>query len=57
VTIGKANVNPGRRITMSPGSLPKYRDTRGQKIPVASNRTPMAIRNVRKVDCGEAPIL
>jgi hypothetical protein len=53
VTIGKTNVNPGRRTTMSPGRRPKYRDTTGHAIAATTKRIPETKSNART---GELPI-
>jgi hypothetical protein len=50
VTIGKTNVNPGRRTTMSPGRRPKYFETIGQRIAIRSRTRPAARSRVRTGD-------
>jgi hypothetical protein len=50
VTIGNTNVKPGRRTTMSPGSLPKYRETTGHAIAARIRIAPATKSNERMGD-------
>ncbi len=47
MTIGNTNVKPGRRTITSPGSRPKYLETTGHAIAVATSTIPATRSSAR----------